>query len=174
MRIPEIIGHLHSITAPVVDRAACERLFDVKRRRAIDLMQSFGGYRSGNTVLVDRAALIARLAEIARTEDYVQESIRKERLAVDLHISNLNRKATTTILQVGDRAAHRSMDDLPEGITLAPGKLVVAFAGPEELFGKLYELSQVAVNDFDRLWGALARLGSAHLEHSDQSLDITS
>ena len=44
---------------PVVDRGACEKLFGVGRRQAIELMHGFGGYRSGNAVLLDRAALPA-------------------------------------------------------------------------------------------------------------------
>ncbi len=38
---------------PVVDRATCERLFQVRRRRAIYLLQGFGGYVAGNTVLIE-------------------------------------------------------------------------------------------------------------------------
>jgi hypothetical protein len=157
LRIPEIITQLQALTVPVVDRASCERLFGVKRRRAIDLMQSFGGYRSGNTVLVDRADLITRLAEIARTDDYVRESTRKQRLAADLQTSHVTRKAATIVLPVTTRAADRNMNDLPAGVILARGKLVVEFSDPEEMLAKLYELAQVAANDFDRLCNALAR-----------------
>jgi hypothetical protein len=155
LRAPDIIEQLQSLTAPVVDRATCERLFGVKRRRAIDLVQSFGGYRSGNTVLVDRLALMTQLAAIVRTDDYVWESTRKQRLVADLQTSHVNRRAASVMLPVASRAADRTVDDLPGGVVFAPGKLVVEFDCPEELFAKLYELAQVAINDYDRLCGAL-------------------
>ena len=60
LQIPKIIHQLEALDMPVIDRGACERLFGVKRRRAIALMQSFAGYRSANVVLVDRSALIAK------------------------------------------------------------------------------------------------------------------
>jgi hypothetical protein len=71
LRVPYIIEHLRAIDIPVIDRRMCERLFQVKRRRAIALVQFFGGYRSGNAVLVDRNRLIAQLATICRGEEYV-------------------------------------------------------------------------------------------------------
>jgi hypothetical protein len=58
LRIPSIIADLTSLTTPVIDRAMFERLFGVKRRRGIELMQCSGGYRSGNTVLVDCNTLL--------------------------------------------------------------------------------------------------------------------
>ena len=41
-RIPEIIETLSAMGVPAVDRATCERLFGVRRHRAIDLMQRSG------------------------------------------------------------------------------------------------------------------------------------
>jgi hypothetical protein len=156
LRIPNILDQLELLDTPVIDRAICERLFEVKRRRAIDMMRFFGGYRSGNTVLVDRLAFMSRLAEIARTNDYALESIRKQRLSANLNTSHVNRKAATIMLPVTSDVVNRTLDDLPGGVILAPGKLIVEFSCPTELFAKLYELAQVAMNDFDRLCDALA------------------
>ena len=54
MKIPNIIEELSKLDIPVVDRTIYENVFGVKRRRAIYLMQRFGGYQAGNTVLIDR------------------------------------------------------------------------------------------------------------------------
>ena len=43
--IPRIIGQLEAMTVPVIDRATCEQLFQVRRRQAINLLAGFGGYR---------------------------------------------------------------------------------------------------------------------------------
>ena len=64
LHIPEIVDLLAASQAPVVDRTACERIFGLGRRRAIDLMQKFGGYRAGNSVLLDRQALIHSLQKL--------------------------------------------------------------------------------------------------------------
>jgi hypothetical protein len=39
---------------PLVDRAAVERLFGVKPRPANNLMRGFDGYRTGQSVLINR------------------------------------------------------------------------------------------------------------------------
>jgi hypothetical protein len=164
LAIPEMLHQLQSLDTPVLDRATCERLFHVKRRRAIALMQTFGGYRSGNTVLVDRPALINRLMEIARTEEYDRETRRKQRLADGLNTIHRSLKGVTIRLPVSKDAAERSVDDLPPGVVLAPGRLTVEFARPEELFAKLYELGQAATNDFERVCDAVTRTAESHCQ----------
>ena len=49
---------------------------------------------------------------------------------------------------------NRRVKDLSAGVALEPGHLHVAFSGAEELLGKLYELAQVASNDFERFRAA--------------------
>jgi hypothetical protein len=49
LRIPEILNLLSAMHNPVIDRASCEQLFGVRRRRAIELIRLFGGYTAGNT-----------------------------------------------------------------------------------------------------------------------------
>lgn len=64
LQIPQILEQLRAMDVPVVDRGACEKLFGVRRRQAVDLMHRFGGYQSGNAVLLDRGALIIQLQAI--------------------------------------------------------------------------------------------------------------
>ena len=58
LHIPEIVTMLESFEVPVVDRASIERLFGLRRRRAIELLHHFGGYQAGRTFLIDRRSLI--------------------------------------------------------------------------------------------------------------------
>jgi hypothetical protein len=53
LRLPEIRAELTAIEVPVVDRAVFERVFGVRRRRAIQLLHHFGGFQAGRTFLVD-------------------------------------------------------------------------------------------------------------------------
>jgi hypothetical protein len=156
LRVPEILQQLEDLGAPVVDRATCQQLFGVKRRRAIDLLQTFGGYTSGNAVLADRTALISRLHEIANTAEYVREVIRKEKLVEKLDDLHRARKAAQIKLPVSAGAAYRTLDDLPSGVVLSPGQLTVKFIAAEELFSKLYALAQLAAKDYDRVCDAAA------------------
>jgi hypothetical protein len=157
LQIPHILKQLERIDTPVIDRAICERLFGVKRRRAIDMMRFFGGYRSGNTVLVDRSVLIQRLREIADSSEFISESKRKEQLTNKLDLLHHASKSSKVKLPVTSQAITRTADNLPSGMTLIAGSLIVDFVTPEELFAKLYEFSQAAANDFDRMCDVLAR-----------------
>src|ERR1700691_390656 len=81
LRVPEILEELRALDVPVVDRAVCEGLFRLRRRRAIDLMRCFGGYQTGRTFLIDRPRLVAQLEQIRDSADFKVEWRRKERLA---------------------------------------------------------------------------------------------
>src|SRR5438067_13678555 len=85
LKIPEIVAQLEVFDVPVVDRAIVERLFGLRRRRAIELLHRFGGYQAGRTFLVDRRLLIEHLRRLADGEEFQREVQRKERLdhAVD-------------------------------------------------------------------------------------------
>ena len=52
LRLPEIRAELEHLEVSVVDRAMIERIFGLKRRRAIELLHQFGGYQAGRTFLV--------------------------------------------------------------------------------------------------------------------------
>jgi hypothetical protein len=81
LRVPEILEELRALDVPVVDRAVCERLFRLRRRRAIDLIHFFGGYQAGRTFLIDRPKLVAQLEQIRDSPDFKMEWRRKDRLA---------------------------------------------------------------------------------------------
>src|ERR1039458_296408 len=81
LRVPEILAELAVLDVPVLDRAVCERLFRLRRRRTIDLIRSFGGYQAGRTFLVDRPKLVAQLEQIRDSPDFRMEWRRKERPA---------------------------------------------------------------------------------------------
>lgn len=43
-----------------------------------------------------------------------------------------------------------TLTNLPDAIQLSAGRLTIQFEGVEQLFTRLYQLSQAATNDFDR------------------------
>src|SRR5450755_2926679 len=80
LRLPEIRAELEHLCVPVVDRASIERIFGLRRRRAIELMHQFGGYQTGCAFLLDRARLLEALQSLESKDDYTAERRRRERL----------------------------------------------------------------------------------------------
>ena len=64
-RLDEILSALRSMTSTHLDRAAVEKLFRVRQRRARQIMVGLEGLRVGNAAAVSREALIARLEQAA-------------------------------------------------------------------------------------------------------------
>jgi hypothetical protein len=148
-RVPEILIALEGLEIPVLDRAAFERIFGVRRRRAIQLMKYFDGYQAGRTCLVDPAAVRARLAELAASSEYVFEHRRRQRVEEAVERWRKYRVAASVRLPVRPGARERTMADLPPGMVFQAGVLRVEFASPEDLLAKLFELAKAAANDFE-------------------------
>lgn len=150
LHIPEIVAQLEVFDVPVVDRAIVERVFGLRRRRAIELLHRFGGYQAGRTFLIDRHLLIGHLRRLIEGEDFQRESRRKERLVGMIDQFRHGQAAVRVKIPAPRDARDRMMAGLSAGIALEPGHLHIEFSGTEDLLAKLYELSQAASNDFDR------------------------
>lgn len=153
VRLPEILGDLAGMEVPVIDRAVFEKVFGVRRRRAIQLLHFFGGYQAGRTFLVDRLALIGQLEPIQTGAEFVMEERRRQRLSEALEKVRRHRAAASVRIPV-EPGLDRRLSDLPEGIHLEPGSLHVDFCKAEDLLAKLFELSKAAANDFEAFRGA--------------------
>ncbi len=149
LRIPEILEELSALDVPVVDRAVCERLFRLRRRRAIDLMRGFGGYQAGRTFLIDRPKLAAQLESMRDSQDFKMEWQRKERLAERLEALRRLQAGARVAIPVEAEALSRRLRDLPAGVSLSRGALHIQFESPEELLSKLFELAQAIANDYE-------------------------
>ena len=80
LHLPEIIAEISALEAPVVDRAVLERVFRVRRRRAIEMMGAFDGYQVGRTFVVDRPKLLLALEQMRQSGRFDFERQRKENL----------------------------------------------------------------------------------------------
>ena len=149
LRIPEILAELAALDVPVVDRAVCERLFRLRRRRAIDVIRSFGGYQAGRTFLIDRAGLMARLEQVRDSPDFKLEWQRKERLAERLEAMRRMQSGAKVAIPVATEALSQRLPDLPAGVELGAGELRVRYESAEELLSKLFALAQAIANDYE-------------------------
>jgi hypothetical protein len=149
LRLPQIVEELAALDRPVLDRATIERVFRLKRRRAIELMHRFQGYQAGRTFLLDRLQLLGQLQRLLESPEFLGEVHRKERLTEALEKIRKQRRAARVELPVAADVLKRKMRDLPPGINLRPGLLEVDFQTPEELLAKLFELAQAISNDYE-------------------------
>jgi len=150
LQIPDIVSLLETFEVPVVDRAIIERLFGLRRRRAIELLHRFGGYQTGRTFLIDRRLLIEHLRRLADGEEFHRESRRRERLGQAVEQLRRQQTAARVKIAVTPDVFSRKLPDLSPAVALEAGHLHITFSSTEDLLGKLFELSQAASNDFDR------------------------
>jgi hypothetical protein len=149
LRIPEIVQALQALTVPVVDRLMFERLFGVRRRRAITLMQEFGAYQSGRTLLVERGAMIRRLELLQEGEEFEVERERKQKLQDSLDQLHRHRTAAKVIIPVLSSELRKQLPQLPSGVHVRDRELAIEYNNVVELLQRLYELSQAAATDFE-------------------------
>jgi hypothetical protein len=161
LRLPEIRAELSAMEVPVVDRAVFERVFGVRRRRAIQLLHHFGGWQSGRTFLVDRLAVLRQLEPIEASAEFALEHQRRQRLTDFLERLRRSRAGARVVIQANAAADNPAGAGLPAGMQLDRGNLRVQFDGVEDLLRKLYELSQAAAKDFERFRAA----AEGHLHH---------
>ena len=153
LRLPEIRAEVQRLAVPVVDRSGIERIFGLKRRRAIELMHEFGGYQAGRTFLVERQGLLRTLEALQSQDGYLAERRRRERLLDFVEASREHWLATQVRIPVRPATARPSLDRLAPGVHLAPGVLSIEFVQPVDLLEKLYGLAQAITHDFEKFEG---------------------
>ncbi len=148
-RLTEILAELRALTASHLDRHAVEKLFQVRQRRARQLMAGLPCLQVGNAVAVERSALLQRLETIAAAESFHWEISRRARVAES--IESLRMLATARRIRIPVLAGMpgHSLTTLPPGIQLQPGELRIEFQTAEDLAAKLFALSQAMANDWD-------------------------
>ena len=135
----------------------------MRRRRAIELLNHFGGFQSGRTYLVDRLDLIRQIETLLASGEYEQEHCRKQRLCQQLDGFRTRSAAAQVRVPITVEDCSARPSQLPDGVRLERGRLAVEFAGAEDLLRKLFVLAQAAVNDFED-FRAVAESGTRHPE----------
>jgi hypothetical protein len=147
LRLPEIREELSALKVPVVDRAVFERLFGVRRRRAIQLMHFFGGFQSGRTFLIDRLSLIEQLVPLEASAEFAVEQRRRQRLVESLDKLRRARAGAQVVIPLAVGGSNGA--GLPPGVLIEAGMLRVAFDDVTDLLAKLFAVSQAAAADFE-------------------------
>ena len=149
LRLPEIRAELTAMEVPVVDRAVFERVFGVRRRRAIQLLHHFGGFQAGRTFLIDRLALLRQLEPLQESAEFALEQQRRQRLIDFLERLRRSRAGARVVIPVKTASDDAVGPGLPPGVQFEPGMLRVQFDEVRDLLGKLYAIAQTAAADFE-------------------------
>jgi hypothetical protein len=149
-RLPEIRVALEKSKAPFLDRSSVESLFGVRRRQALKLVHTLGGYRVGNVFLAPREAVIDFLDATLHGKQYRAERVRRERVIDSIDEARREIHARKVTFRVPVVAPRRTLAELPEGVRLSPTELQVSFAGAQDLLEKLFLLSRAMAADFAR------------------------
>lgn len=153
-RVPEMIEALALAGTERIDRRLVETLFDLRRSAAKELLRRMGAELCGHSLVISRGLLMARLREAYEHPGYRWEVERHERVERLIHQSRADHRRHTVIaIDENDRRqlAAQTIAGLPESIRLAPGQLLIKFAGMEDLLHQLMFLLQACDNDFETL-----------------------
>lgn len=158
-RVPEILSCLQAPGAPpLLDRAAVEELFGVRRRQAIRLLNAASGYQVGKTFIVGRDALIHFLERVDQNGATREARARKQRVATALNEVANYAQAQRVEVRPASSALNFRPANLPAAVELvAPGRLQISYSSAEDLLARIVELAASATNDFPafrQLFGA--------------------
>ena len=117
-RLDEILTTLRSMTSTHLDRAAVEKLFRVRQRRARQIMAGLEGLRIGNASAVSREALIASLEQTAASGVFQWEGNRRARLVEDLDRLRRQLAARRGRIPAAADVRERLLEDFSAGIRL--------------------------------------------------------
>ena len=148
-RIDEIRAALERAETPLLDRAAIERLFGLKRRQAINLMARFNGFLSGRHWLVERASVLRELDRLAREPGYGQRLRAKRKLSAHIEEVKARRIEFARPITVPSENLVQKGEKLPAGVFCPrPGQMVLDYASVDALLAQINALAMAAVDDF--------------------------
>jgi hypothetical protein len=154
-RLDSMLFELRALETDYLDRLAVERIFDVRERRARQLMTGLPCLQVGNAVAVSRLALIERLEATAVGSRFQGEIKRRTRVTESLETLRKHAAAKRVMVLAPADVRDRSLQSLSADITVHPGQLSVHFSSAEDLAAKLFELSQAMANDWSAFVAAV-------------------
>jgi hypothetical protein len=150
-KLTHIIEELRSSPRPFIDRATVELLLGVGRRRAQQIMAPYTTERIGTNGLVDRDALIVHLRQLAEGDDGLYEAQRRRKLAEVLDTCRKDYlEQPRLLIEAPVQVMNQEFDDLPPGVHIETGRIIVEFDQPQQALEKLLALAMAISNDFER------------------------
>jgi hypothetical protein len=140
-RLPSILAEAKSPKPiPFFRRRDIEALFGLKKRQAINLMHRIGAIRVSSEVAVDQRDLVAWLERAAASPDVLQEAARRDRVVDRIVEWKAETAARSRKIVLPEPAG---VPGLPDGVSLTPGLLSIAFTTEQEILEKLFALARL-------------------------------
>ena len=109
-------------------------------------MQTFGAEMTGNQRTLPRTKLLRQLKKHRQRRAFRGEEERRARLVAELQKARL----TGVRFKVPAETMSAQLANLPEGVSVARGRIEVRFDGAENALARLYSLAQALGNDYER------------------------
>jgi hypothetical protein len=155
LAVPDAIAQLETLDRERLTRRDLEDLFGISKPRAAVLMRTFGAEPVGNIRMLARTQLLRHLRARQKSAAYSGEVDRRERLITALRrarVSGIRVPVVASVLSI-------KLAGLPEGVTVARGRIEVRFDGAREAVGRLFALAQALTNDYERFEDRVGRGG---------------
>ena len=114
------------------------------------LMNRFGAYQAGKSLVVGTQDLLISLQAIGGTAVAAQEVHRRRRIGDALDEAHRHRAAAEVRIRVQPTVFGARLDGLPAGVEIGPRALKIDYTSGEELLQKLFQLGQAISNDYAR------------------------
>ena len=146
--IDNAIKQLAAVPSPEVDSALLAEVLGLKRRRAQQILKPLVGRSVGRSSLVPKDAVIRHLRSLVSGD--VEEAEKQRRARLHAHLSDARAVALQPKVLVEAPAAvvHQELENLPPGVTLAPGRIVLeGFTTVEQAQQKILALIMALGNN---------------------------
>ena len=148
--LPLIIEQLRSHPRPYVDRTTIEVLLGIGRRRAQQIMAPCLMDHIGASGLADRNVLIDHLERIAGGDECAYEVQRRQKVAHKIAELRKERLEKPRLLvEAPTTVVNQQVENLPAGVRLERGRIIVEFKNPQDGLEKLLALALGISNNFE-------------------------
>ena len=129
---------------PFFRRRDIEALFGLRKRQAVNLMHRIGAIRVSRELAIDQRDLVAWLERMMKDPAVQTEQRRHERVIeriVELKAETAARAVRIVLPDLKPSA------ELPDGVSLEPGRLTVAFENGHQLLERLFLLARALASE---------------------------
>jgi len=147
-RLDSIIAELETLPCPWIDRAAVEQVLGIGRRRAQQILAPCITRRVGASGVAERSCFIAHLRSLAAGETVFYEQQRRRKVA--RHIDELRQawiERPRVMVEAPAGVVNQRFAQLPDGVSIEPGRITIDFASPQAALEKLLALAMAIGND---------------------------
>jgi hypothetical protein len=152
-RIPEMIETLALADRERIDRQTVERLFDLRKTAAFQLLRRMGAEPVGHSLAISRTLLMARLWEAHEHPHWHWERERRSRIRERIdQLRPANRKSIVPVTpDLRERMEALAIGGLPESIRFDPGRLTITCRDLEHLVEQLVLVARSLDSDYATL-----------------------